>query len=424
LQELSLNSDHAKKEGIQANSQLTRMPYENSHIELSMGRSVEIIELKPPYIEPISNEQLIEAIRNPVASPPLPEIVGNKNNVLIIIENATRPLNTPLIASLVIEELHRCGVADKHITFLFANGAHKEMDECNFKRKLGEQFKDFKVVNHDCEGPLVNLGATSLGSPILVNPLVLEADVKIAIGTIEPHYGDGVSGGAKILFPGCAGLDWIFNNHSLERGQFGQVDNEWRKDTEESAAKVGIDFLINAVLNYKREIVGLYCGHWIEAHRAGAALAMKASKVELPYKADFCIAGSSPFDLNFIQSLKGIDVVKTIVEEGGAYVMLTSCLQGLGNHRWLLDERMAKTRRYQGQNNNSAVTEIIYSTHLSEAELHSYCPQQVRLIDDINELKRVVESFDRPGSRGIVLPYAPITTLFASGSCSDTGEKG
>ncbi|MFW9831902.1 MAG: transcriptional regulator, partial [Candidatus Thorarchaeota archaeon] len=74
---------------------------------------------------------------------------------------------------------------------------------------------------------------------------------------------------------------------------------------EETTRKIGIDFLVNAVLNYKREIIGLYCGDWIKAHREGTNLALKASEIKLPYRADFCIAGCSPFDLNFIQALKG-----------------------------------------------------------------------------------------------------------------------
>ncbi|MFH1718238.1 MAG: lactate racemase domain-containing protein [Planctomycetota bacterium] len=414
-----MNSDRAKTEEGPTNTRVVAIPYEGSSIELPIAKHAEIAELKPPYIEPLSDQQLIESLRNPIGTRALSEIVRGRKNVLIIMENATRPLNTSFIASLVIEELRRAGIADENITFLFANGAHKEMDEYNYKRKLGERFKNFKVANHDCEGELVNLGETSLGSPILINPLVLEAEVKIAIGTIEPHYGDGVSGGAKILFPGCAGLDWIFNNHSLKRGEFGQVDNEWRNDTEESAGKVGIDFLVNAVLNYRREVIGLYCGHWMEAHRAGVSLSLKASEVKLPYKADFCIASSSPFDLNFIQTLKGIEVTRTVIKEGGSYVMLTSCPQGLGNHRWLLDEKMLEIRRKQNADYDSAITEIIYSTHLSEAELHSYYPlgpglQQVRLVDDIGELRRVIASFDKPGSKGIILPYAPITTLLHS----------
>ena len=206
-------------------------------------------------------------------------------------------------------------------------------------------------------------------------------------------------------------MEWIKNNHDLTRGEMGVVDNEWRHDTEESAGKVGIDFLVNAVLNYKREVIGLYCGDWIKAHRQGIALSLKASTVRLPYKADFCLAGSSPFDLNLIQVLKGLDVTRTVVKEDGVYVMLASCRQGLGNHRWLLDETMLETTHKQNAEHDSSMTEIIYSRHLSEEELYSYCPKQVKLIRDVARLKQMIASLDEPGKRGIVLPYAPITVL-------------
>jgi len=406
-----LNNNRIKRKEEPINKQAVKIPYEDSFVELAIGGNAEITELIPPYIGPLSYQQIIHSIKNPIGNASLSEIAKGINNVVIILENATRPLDTSFIVLLVVKELRKTGVPDENITFLFANGAHKDMDECNYKVKLGEQFKNFKIINHDCEGELTNLGKTKLGSPILINPLVLEADLKIAIGTIEPHYGTGFSGGAKILFPGCAGLEWIYNNHSLKRGEFGVVENEWRNDTEESAGKIGIDFLVNAVLNYKREIIGLYCGDWIKAHREGIDLSLKASAVKPPYKADFCIAGSSPFDLNFIQALKGLEITRTVIKEDGTYVMLTSCRQGLGNHRWLLDEKMLEIRHKQNDDYDSSMTEVIYSTHLSEGELYSYYPKQVKLIDDISKLRQMIASLDKPGKKGIVLPYSPITIL-------------
>ncbi|MHC4242438.1 MAG: lactate racemase domain-containing protein [Planctomycetota bacterium] len=393
------------------NKNTINIPFENSFIELPIFSNAEITELIPPYIEPLNYKQILHSIKNPVDNACLSEIAKNKNNVAIILENATRPLDTSFIASFVVDELRQAGVADENITFLFANGAHKDMEEYNYNDKLGNQFKNFRIINHDCQGKLTNLGTTKLGSPILINPIVLEADLKIAIGTIEPHYGDGVSGGAKILFPGCAGLEWIFNNHNLKRGEFGEVDNQWRNDTEESAGKVGIDFLVNAVLNYKREIIGLYCGDWVKAHRDGVNLSLKASVARLLYKADFCIASSSPFDLNFIQALKGIEATQKVIKEDGTYVMLASCRQGLGNHRWLLDERMMVERHKLNVDYASPMTEIIYSTHLLEDELFSYYPKQVKLINDISKLRQMITSLDKPGKKGIILPYSPITIL-------------
>ncbi len=406
-----LNNNHIKAKEESINRQVLKIPYEDSFIELPLYGNAEITELIPPYIEPLHYQQIVHSLKNPIGKVSLSEIAKDKNNVLIILENATRPLDTPFIALLVVKELRQACVPDKNITFLFANGAHKDMEKYNFKVKLGKQFKNFKMINHDCEGELINLGKTKLGSPILINPLVLEADLKIAIGTIEPHYGAGFSGGAKILFPGCAGLEWINNNHKLKRGEFGVIDNEWRNDSEESADKVGIDFLVNVVLNYKREIIGLYSGDWIKAHREGVSLSFKASAVKLPYKADFCIAGCSPFDLNFIQALKGLEVTRTIIKEDGMYVMLASCHQGFGNHRWLLDKKMLEIRHKENIDYHSSMTEVIYSTHLSKDELYSYYPKQVKLIDDINELRQMITSLDKPGNKGLVLPYSPITIL-------------
>jgi len=391
--------------------QAISIPYEHTFIELPIPGNAELTELIPPCIEPLTQEQKCHAIKNPIGAASLADIARGKKNVLIILENATRPLDTASIALMVIETLRQAGVPDENVSFLFANGAHKDMAACNYRVKLGEEFKHFKIINHDCEGELADLGTTALGSPILINPLVLEADLKIAIGTIEPHYGAGFSGGAKILFPGCTGLDWIKNNHGLERGDMGVVDNEWRRDTEEAAGKVGIDFLMNAVLNYKREIIGLYCGHLIEAHRAGIDLSLRASAVKLPYKADFCIAGSSPFDLNLIQTLKALDVTRSVMKEEGSYVILASCAQGLGNHRWLLDENVLAATHKQNAACDSSLTEIIYSTHLSEDELYSYLPRSVKLIQDASQLRQTVAALDKPGARGVILPYAPITVL-------------
>jgi len=387
------------------------IPYENEHMELPPFSQAEVSTVIPPDSEPLTTPQILHAVTHPIGTKPLSTQARGKSKVLIILENATRPLDTSFVASLVLEELRQAGVADKHISFLFANGAHKGMEEHNYQQKLGSRFKHFRILNHDCEGELTRLGTTKLGSPILINSLVLEADLKIAIGTIEPHYGNGFSGGAKILFPGCAGLAWIVHNHSLNRGEFGVVDNQWRNDTEESAEKVGINFLVNAVLNYKRKIVGLYCGHWIQAHRKGARLAMKAAVAELPSKVDFCLAGSSPFDMNFIQSLKGIDAVQSVIKENGTYVMFASCREGLGEHRWLLGKEMLAKRQEQNAEYDSAKTEIIYSTHLSEHELHSFYPKQVKLIKNKDQLKRVLMSLDKPDRKGVVLPYSPITIL-------------
>ncbi len=117
------------------NKNAINIPFENSFIELPIFSNAEITELIPPYIEPLNHQQILLSIQNPVDNAPLSEIAKGKNNVLIILENATRPLDTSFIASLVVDELKQASVADENITFLFANGAHKDMEEYNYKDK-------------------------------------------------------------------------------------------------------------------------------------------------------------------------------------------------------------------------------------------------------------------------------------------------
>jgi hypothetical protein len=96
---LNNNQINAKEEPI--NKQVFKIPYEDSFIELPLCGNARITELIPPYIEPLRYQQIIHSLQNPIGKVPLSEIAKGKNNVLIILENATRPLDTCFIALLI-----------------------------------------------------------------------------------------------------------------------------------------------------------------------------------------------------------------------------------------------------------------------------------------------------------------------------------
>jgi nickel-dependent lactate racemase len=120
-----LNNNQINIKEEPTNKQVFRIPYEDSFIELPLCGHAEITELIPPYIEPLSHQQIIHSLKNPIGTGLLSEIAKGKSNILIILENATRPLDTSFIALLIVKELRQASVPDKYITFLFANGAHK-----------------------------------------------------------------------------------------------------------------------------------------------------------------------------------------------------------------------------------------------------------------------------------------------------------
>jgi nickel-dependent lactate racemase len=59
----------------------------------------------------------------------------------------------------------------------------------------------------------VPFGTTRDGTPALINRHLVEADVRIITGFIEPHFFAGFSGGPKGIMPGVAHLHTVMSNH-------------------------------------------------------------------------------------------------------------------------------------------------------------------------------------------------------------------
>ena len=53
------------------------------------------------------------------------------------------------------------------------------------------------------------LGESPRGVPIWIDTRYVEADLKITIGLIEPHFMAGFSGGRKLICPGIAALETV-----------------------------------------------------------------------------------------------------------------------------------------------------------------------------------------------------------------------
>ena len=77
---------------------------------------------------------------------------------------------------------------------------------------------NYRCAQHDGldEENLRFLGHTALGHPVRVNARLLEADVRILTGFIEPHLFAGFSGGPKAVLPAVCGAESVLTNHGRE----------------------------------------------------------------------------------------------------------------------------------------------------------------------------------------------------------------
>ncbi len=306
---------------------------------------------------------MIEQLDHPTGSPPLREMASGKNNIVILIEDNTR--NTPLtrLLPILISYLGDNGIQDDQISFLTAPGTHRTMTEAEMIEKVGpEMFRRFRFDQHDANKPetLADLGYVDAGGyriPVQVNRKALDADLLIGLGDIVPHSDAGFSGGAKIVQPGICGFATTAATHVsaalLPDIPLGLMENPCRAGMEKVAEKVGLSFILNTVKNLDGEIVGLYGGDFVKAHRKGAAMAQQAFRVDIPERAEIVVASSSPCDIDYWQAEKGLISAYFAVKPGGIIIFAAPCTEGLShNHprfrEWLalpLSEALYRLRR-------------------------------------------------------------------------------
>ena len=199
-----------------------------------------------------------------------------------------------------------------------------------------------KILNHDAYDPKRNswLGQTSQGTDVYLDKIYLEAEKRIVMGFVEPHFFAGFSGGAKGIAPGVASIETILHLHRAEliadpMSTWGVLDeNPIQREIAEAVALCPPDFLVNVTLNSDQAITEFYLGDYREAHRQGCASVKELSMVAVDERFPLIITSNSgfPLDQNLYQTAKGMSAAERIVETGGTILVTSECRDGLPDH--------------------------------------------------------------------------------------------
>jgi len=258
----------------------------------------------------------------------------------------------------IMDELAQAGVCDTDVIVVFGLGAHRGHTPEERARLVGPEIVNRLTCVDSDPNQVRYVGTTTRGTPIEAFEPVASADVRIALGNVEPHYFAGYSGGAKALVPGVCSAATIQHNHAFmvePQARTGLLDgNPVREDLEEGAALIGIDFILNVVLDEAHNIVVAAAGHPVEAHRWACRVVDYQSKVHVEQPADVVLvsSGGYPKDINLYQAQKALDSAAAVVRPGGVIIWVADCPEGLGNavfQEWLLghspDDILARLRK-------------------------------------------------------------------------------
>ena len=286
---------------------------------LNLTHPVDVIEPNHTASDNSSNLDLAAHLMSPIGERPLPELLSSINTVVILLPDESRfdlrPYVKPTLESFC---------KGKKVTYGIAAGKHP------FKCPTDSEWR------HDAHCPnLVLAGVTSFGTQVYYPEVVLNAELRILVGEIRPHYFAGYAGGAKTLFPGVAGAAGIWHNHTLKshhKASLGRVDdNPCRRDMEAAAAFAGRSFLVNAVRNEFGTVSQFFTGDPVEAHRAGVAYARDIYEVQVERRyATVVVSDTHPVSMNLYQACKMIAVAAPLLRDGGTIILCAACEDGLG----------------------------------------------------------------------------------------------
>ncbi len=296
----------------------------------------------PPLKDP--SAAILSAIRNPIGSKPLREVVKAGETVALLVNDPTRIANSHVFLPILLNELNSAGVADKDMFIMFAVGAHRPLQETEMTQLVGvETARRVRMYNSEARNlsQFKHLGRTSRGNDIYFHKRVAEADHIICTGSIVYHFFSGFGGGRKALLPGVAAYETICRNHALmldPRAGMGKLKgNPVYEDQVEGTEMLRPSFLLNVVLNEKREFLGVYAGDYIQAHLEACKFVEKVYGTPIQDLADLVIAtcGGYPKDINVYQLQKTMDNAWLAVREGGVVIILGECVEGVGDELYL-----------------------------------------------------------------------------------------
>ena len=321
---------------------LVKLAYGDSGLEVNFPESITDV-VEPEYVPGLPDEPaaIRTALRNPIGATPLRQLISRDQKVAISICDITRPSPTDVVLPLILNELSH--IPKKNVSILVATGTHRPNSQNELIDMIGRDIvKDFRIVNHDCfdRTTLILTGKTSDGTPIWLNKVWVESDVRITCGFVEPHFFAGFSGGPKMVAPGLAGFDTIMALHNAERigsskAVWGITQGNPVHDTVREISRItGVDFSIDVTINKNREITSVFAGDLFEAHNAACEASKRIVMRPVEHEYDIVVTTNSgyPLDQNLYQTVKGLSAAAQVVKNGGTIICASECRDGLPSH--------------------------------------------------------------------------------------------
>jgi lactate racemase len=414
------------------------MNYGKGTLGLELPANWNVTVIRKPDMPLITDPTaaLEAAFDAPVGVAPLDVLARGANSVCILICDITRPVPNGLILGPLIRRLLGAGIAADRITVLVATGLHRPNEGAELEELVGDPWvlETVRVENHFARNDAdhVHVGTTTKGNVVRLDRRLIDADLRIATGLVEPHFMAGYSGGRKVIAPGVAHAETITTFHSSRYMEHPLAancvldGNPLHEDQLEIIEMIGGALAINAVIDEHRRPSFLNFGEIVASHLDAVDFIRGYAEVAVPRRFNTVVTSCAgyPLDLTYYQTVKGMVGPIDILEPGGDLIIVSDCAEGMGSPEFveaqrrlvelgpdgflaaIMDKSHADIDEWQTemQLKPMRIGAIhLYSKALGEADWHL---TGVNRVDDLDHC--IAESVARAGNRGLaVIPEGP-----------------
>lgn len=324
-----------------------RIPYSKTFLDFDIPPSVRVDYAVSRASPPVENpyRAIRQALAHPAGSAELHAIAKPGDKVCIVYTDITRSSPDHLLVPALLEELEKAGVKEADITLLCGIGMHRPSTDEEKRTKLGERVvARYRVIDNEPQNPsaLVDLGRTPGGVPVILHRAVVEADIVLATGIVEPHQYAGYSGGRKTVAIGAAGEDLIAHTHGPAfvdhpGTRLGRIEgNPFHEAITEAVRRANLRFILNVVVDEDKRILKVAAGDPEMAFQELVRFARSVYEVPICCQYDIAIGGVGfPKDSNLYQASRAPSYLYfapvSVVRPGGYFIIPARCEEGAGS---------------------------------------------------------------------------------------------
>jgi lactate racemase len=412
-------------------------------LDLEVPDGIDVDVLRPREVGSLGDAAAVDAVRGALRSPssglPLASLVPRGAVVALSVCDVTRPFPARIVLPVLLEEL-----PGRRVRLCVATGSHRPCTPAELDAMFGaDVLATVELVQHDADdaGAHRALG-TVPGStvPALVDRAFLDADARVTLGFVEPHFFAGFSGGPKMVAPGLAALETIVELHSAARigdarATWGVIEgNPVHDPIRAIAERAGVTFALDVALGADKGIAAVFAGELATEHAAAMANVRATAMVGVARPYDVVVTTNSgyPLDQNLYQCVKGLKAAAGITRDGGTIILAAACEDGLpahGSYAALLGATASpgaflaalaagsirERDQWQVQVQAEICSRVRVLAHTPGVSAADLGRAWMTPVTDVGAALREALEAAGPGARAAILPEGPQTIAYVAG---------